>query len=355
MRRVPIAHPDAQTSRLVALRLAAILSSWRRLEGPSNRGATRPARRCPTRRSSAPAREPAEGARARSGGRGARLMDYPDPTLYAVPFFLVALAVEPALLRRARARGASVLGYEGRDTRASLGMGVVSLVFVSGINFGIYTAAAWLARWRVCDLGHGVLAWAVALVGWDLSYYWHHRAEHEIRLLWACHVNHHSSRRYNLSTALRQPWTPVAGLLFYPVWALAGVRPWMIMARRRVEPRLPVLGAHRGGRPHAAVVRGRLQHAVAPPGAPRLEPRVPRQELRRGAHRLGPVFGTFVEERAPVVYGLTKNLGSYNLWTIAFHEYGALARDVLAARGWRDRLGVLLRGPEWRPQSLPVP
>ena len=79
------------------------------------------------------------------------------------------------------------------------------------------------------DLGGGALGWTVAMVGWDFSYYWHHRIEHESRLLWACHVNHHSSRYYNLSTALRQPWTPVAAVLFYPWWALVGVEPRMIM------------------------------------------------------------------------------------------------------------------------------
>ena len=45
----------------------------------------------------------------------------------------------------------------------------------------------------------------------DFAYYWFHRAHHEIRILWACHVVHHSSRIFNFSTALRQPWTPMTG------------------------------------------------------------------------------------------------------------------------------------------------
>ena len=39
---------------------------------------------------------------------------------------------------------------------------------------------------------------------------------HEVRLLWANHVTHHSSQRYNLSTALRQPWS---GFLTFWVFA----------------------------------------------------------------------------------------------------------------------------------------
>ncbi|MBM4361569.1 MAG: sterol desaturase family protein, partial [Deltaproteobacteria bacterium] len=154
-------------------------------------------------------------------------MGYPEPTLYAVPFFLLTLWLEPRLLRTAAERGRPVLGYERRDARASLGMGLWSVFFVAGINLATFAVAGWLHERRLFDLGTGALGWVVAMVGWDLSYYLHHRAEHEIRILWACHVNHHSSRYYNLSTALRQPWTPFAAVLFYPGWALLGVEPWM--------------------------------------------------------------------------------------------------------------------------------
>ena len=40
----------------------------------------------------------------------------------------------------------------------------------------------------------------------DFTFYWHHRLSHEIRVLWAAHVNHHSSTTMNLATALRQSW-----------------------------------------------------------------------------------------------------------------------------------------------------
>jgi hypothetical protein len=58
-----------------------------------------------------------------------------------------------------------------------------------------------------------------------------------------------------------------------------------------------------------------------------------------------------VPEREPVVYGLTKNLGSFNLWTIAFHEYAAIARDLRAARSWRERWSRLFAGPGWSPPA----
>lgn len=279
-------------------------------------------------------------------------MGYPDPTLYAIPFFGLTLLIEPALLRRLERRGRRTMGYEASDRNASLGMGVGSLVFVSAINLGIFTLAGWLFRHRWADLGTGAAAWAVALVGWDFLYYWHHRVEHRSRLLWACHENHHSSRYYNLSTALRQPWTPFAGLVLYPPLALLGVAPWMIMfsgglnliyqywIHTEVVDRMP--------RWFEAVLNTPSHHRVHHGSNPEYI------DKNYGGVLIlwDRLFGTFEPERAPVVYGLTKNIETYNLFEIAFHEYVAIARDLWAARGWRDRAGILVHGPEWHAPSV---
>jgi sterol desaturase/sphingolipid hydroxylase (fatty acid hydroxylase superfamily) len=63
------------------------------------------------------------------------------------------------------------------------------------------------------------------------------------------------------------------------------------------------------------------------------------------------LFGTFEPEGAKVAYGLTKNIDTFNPWTIAFHEYAAIARDLRTAHGLRDRIGILVHGPQWRPES----
>jgi sterol desaturase/sphingolipid hydroxylase (fatty acid hydroxylase superfamily) len=63
------------------------------------------------------------------------------------------------------------------------------------------------------------------------------------------------------------------------------------------------------------------------------------------------LFGTYEREVEPVAYGLTKNIHSYNLFTIAFHEWRALARDIAATPRWRDRFGRLYHGPGWEPAA----
>jgi len=206
-------------------------------------------------------------------------------------------------------------------------------------------------RFRLTDLGTGWLGWTVAIIGWDFGYYWQHRCEHEVRLLWACHVNHHSSQHYNLSTALRQPWTPWTHVIFYPPLALLGVRPWMILTAAGIDliyqfwVHTEVIG--RLPRPIEWVFNTPSHHRVHHGSNP--------EYLDRNYGGIlivfDRLFGTFEPEAAPVRYGLTKNISTFNPFRIAFHEYAAIGRDAAAARTWRDRLGYLLREPGWAPAA----
>ncbi len=271
--------------------------------------------------------------------------DVPDPALYAAPLYVVAMVLEAWALGRQAREGRDVLGYVDRkDTLASLAMGLGSLLFVTLINAGVFTIAGWLHPHRLFDLeGAGTLGvvgtWTIALVGWDLAYYWHHRFEHEVRLLWACHVNHHSSEKYNLSTALRQPWTPWLALVMYPPLALLGVPPWMILVSGGLN-----------------LVYQFWVHTEAIGTLPRCCELVFNTPSHHRVHHgsnaayldknyagvlivWDRLFGTFQEERERVVYGLTKNLRSYHPLVIAFHEYVAIVRDLARARSLREVLG----------------
>jgi len=279
-------------------------------------------------------------------------LDYPDPTVLAIPFFLVTLIAEAwflaRYLKRREPRAATdPRGYERGDTFGSLSLALGSLLFVTFINLAIYQLAGLLYAHRLFELGSGALGYAVALIGWDFLYYWHHRAEHRVRLLWACHVNHHSSQYFNLSTALRQPWTPVAGILFYPWLALLGVQPAMIMISGGINliyqywvhteliGRLPAAAE--------AVLNTPSHHRVHHGSNP--------QYLDKNYGGIlivwDRLFGSFEREEERVVYGLTKNISSHNPFYIAFHEYAALLRDLRRAKSMRERLGRVFRGPDW--------
>ena len=67
------------------------------------------------------------------------------------------------------------------------------------------------------------------------------------------------------------------------------------------------------------------------------------------------MFGTFTAEAKRPTYGLTKPVDTYNIWRLQTHEYVAIARDVRAARGFRNRMGYLFGPPGWTATPSPAP
>ena len=182
------------------------------------------------------------------------------------------------------------------------------------------------------------------------SYYWSHRCHHVIRVLWASHVVHHSSTRFNLSTALRQTLDRVHQL---PVLRTddrarrAAVHPGDAVVGQSA---LPVLDPHRAHRPDVGLVRGGLQHAVAPPRAPRVAGLVPGPQLRRHPDHLG--------QAVPVVRA---GGGAADLRPDQEHRArttrcgsrftsGRRGARTCAVRGaWREAFGYTFRAPGWQP------
>jgi sterol desaturase/sphingolipid hydroxylase (fatty acid hydroxylase superfamily) len=274
--------------------------------------------------------------------------------LFAIPGFLLLMALEMAVVRAGEATEAR-LGYAGTDTRTSLAMGVGSLV-VNGtwrlVEVLILGAAAYLTP---LDLGHGWVAWVVALVGIDAVYYWDHRAGHEVRLLWAAHVVHHSSQRYNLSTALRQTWTGEYNVLFFLPVALLGVPVELVLAAWSLNL-LYQFWIHTEA---IDKLPRWFEWVFNTPSHHRVHHGSQAQYLDRNYGGVlivwDRLFGTFEPEGERVVYGLTKNNDTSNPLRVATHEYVALWNDLRSATCWRHRAGYLLRGPGWAPAVAQEP
>ena len=199
------------------------------------------------------------------------------------------------------------------------------------------------------DLGTGVLPWAIGMVWWDLAYYWNHRVMHEVRGMWAIHVPHHSSEHYNLSTALRQPVAGAFGVWMpYGLAARAGVRPSIIETSRALNLIYQYWI-------HTDTIRtlGSAEAVLNTPSHHRVHHGRNKRYIDRNHAGIlmiwDRMFGTFQREvpDEPVVYGLTKNVESYNLWRVSTHEYTDMFRDVARSTNWRDRLGFVLRTPGW--------
>jgi sterol desaturase/sphingolipid hydroxylase (fatty acid hydroxylase superfamily) len=240
------------------------------------------------------------------------------------------------------------VGLAFRRTHAGLAVSAVaSTALVVSTTWAAMTSGKQLFERSPLDLGTGAWACGAAVLGWDFIYYWNHRASHESRWLWAVHVVHHSSERYNLSTALRQPVAEGITLSVpYGLLALAGVRPGLIEQARGINL-IYQFWIHT-----EAIKRlSWVERVFNTPSHHRVHHGSNRQYLDRNHGSIlilwDKLFGTFEEEDEPVVYGLTRNIDSFNPVTIAGHEWLDLAEDVASAQNWHDRWSFLLRGPGW--------
>ncbi len=243
------------------------------------------------------------------------------------------------------------VGYERRDTVASLSM----LAGNIAVGFAAMTVLGKLSRFvfgrRIADLGSKPGALPAAILAWDFCYYWSHRWQHEKRIFWANHVTHHSSERYNLSTALRQPWSGFLLAWVYLPMPLVGFTPAQVAKAGQLDllyqywihteaiDRLP--------RPLEAVLNTPSHHRVHHGANP--------QYLDKNYGGIlivfDKLFGTFEPEVRRIKYGLTKNIDTFNPAKIAYHEFAEIARDVRAAKGWRNKLGHVWNRPGWSPEG----
>ena len=63
------------------------------------------------------------------------------------------------------------------------------------------------------------------------------------------------------------------------------------------------------------------------------------------------MFGTFEPERAPVVYGLRKNVDTYNPVTITLMDWRALFAKMRSADSLADALCYFFAPPGWEPHT----
>jgi sterol desaturase/sphingolipid hydroxylase (fatty acid hydroxylase superfamily) len=271
---------------------------------------------------------------------------------WAFPVFLALLALELAFLRRARREGRDVVGARREDTAASLAMGLGNVIVSAGVKGALLLGYFWLWEHRIFDLGTGIAAWVLLFFAEDFTYYWWHRASHEVRFLWAAHVNHHSSEYYNYSTALRQSYTtPFTVPLFYWWLPLVGFHPLMVLTQITISLLYQFWI-------HTELV-GRMprwfEFVFNTPSHHRVHHGTNIEYLDRNHGGIlilwDRLFGSFEPERARVRYGLTNSIHTWNPLRIAFHEWAALGRDFARATTWRDRLGALFAAPGWSPDG----
>ena len=290
-------------------------------------------------------------------------MDFTNPLVYGVPCFIAFILFE---LTYSKTHGDDDL-YEWKDLFASGFMGVGSAIL--GALFKVVFAIVLFQY--VYDLfnpeidgirrnimgydafGYAWYVWLFCMLADDFTYYWFHRANHEIRLLWAAHIVHHSSDNFNLGTAVRNGWfTILYKPLFYAWMPALGFPPEMVLVCLGIE----------------ALWQFQL-HSVYIPKLGFLEKILNTHTMHQVHHAsnieyldknhggilniFDKLFGTWkpLSDEIKVSYGVLHPPNSYNPVVILTHEFKDIWQDVRNAKKLRHAFMYVFGPPGWSPDG----
>ena len=178
--------------------------------------------------------------------------------------------------------------------------------------------------------------------------FWHyiyHRLGHEVRIFWADHSIHHSSRQYEFFTSWRlTPFTFAYKALTAIPLAMLGFGPVAFLLMAKGISFQTFIHTQRIGRLgwfdnwFCSPINHGLHHACNP------------QYIDKNYGGMTVIWdrllGTFMlPGEEPIKFGITKELGSNNPFTIWAFEFKYLLRDLFYAPGLKAKMTVLFGKP----------
>jgi len=272
--------------------------------------------------------------------------EMPNLIHYAIPFFVATVILEIILTVKVKLEE-----YSYKDSRTSIimGLGNVAInLFTKGIALSLFYLI--YNYYHLFEIPFVWWAWILLLFADDLCYYWFHRISHESRFFWASHVVHHSSQKYNLSTALRQTWSgSFYTFIFWFPLILIGFHPIMVLVQMSISliyqywihtefiDKMPKWIEAVFNTPS----HHRVHHATNP------------QYLDRNYAGIfiiwDRLFNSFELELEKPKYGLVKNIQTYNPAKIAFSEWYDMFSDFFTSKtSIINRFKYFIKPPGWK-------
>ena len=286
------------------------------------------------------------------------MQEYARILNYAIPFFLVLIALE---------YGVSMLMHKQVnrlfDTISSLSSGITNVIKdVLGLSIVIISYGWLVDHLAIYHIQSTILTYVLAFIGIDFAGYWIHRWSHEINVFWNRHIIHHSSEEFNLSCALRQSVSEIFALFTFtyipmailgiPAQVVAVVAPIQLFAQFWYHTRL----IHK---------MGWLEYILVTPSHHRVHHAINPEYMDKNYSQIfiiwDKLFGTFQPEKEeiPAVYGVTRAVHTWNPWIINYQHLWLLISDAWRTKSWLDKLKIWVMPTGWRPAdvstSFPVP
>ena len=267
--------------------------------------------------------------------------------LLTLPLFAIALIIEVIVARQSQKQL-----YNGKDTLVSLSMLIAAIIVEIFPKLLAFIAFIYLHEISPLRdvIGRQWWAWSLLFFLDDFSYYWFHRMNHEVRLLWAGHVVHHSSEYLNFGTALRQGvgerlhkfvfwlWLPLLGFDPLMIFTMVAINLfYQFWVHTELVNKLPKWFENIFNTPS----HHRVHHAS----------NIRYLDCNHAGVLIiwDKVFGTFSQEEdiEKPVYGLTTNINSYNPAYVVSHEYLSIWKDIRRAKKWSDKWKYIFYAPGW--------
>jgi sterol desaturase/sphingolipid hydroxylase (fatty acid hydroxylase superfamily) len=174
---------------------------------------------------------------------------------------------------------------------------------------------------------------ALTFIATDFLYYWFHLISHHVKVFWAFHLIHHSSKWMNFTTAYRLNWFSalITPYFFIPI-ILLGVPPLYVAISFSVNL-IYQLFLHTEAIGKIPLVEGILDT----PSAHRVHHGSNAAYIDKNFGGVlmiwDRIFGTYQEETEAVNYGITSGFVSHNPFVLVFHGFVDLVRDKMDYKG----------------------
>lgn len=258
--------------------------------------------------------------------------------------------------------------YEGKDAAASITMGVVAYF----LAFSLTKAASYMAFIWVYELfnhpdANGVYynvmgyasfgnAWYIFLICQvldDHNYYWYHRLSHTVRVLWAAHIVHHSSDKFNYGTGVRNGWVTLFYKPIFWLWLPAvGFHPHVVVTCLLIQA-LWQFQLHTQFVPYLGVfekfMNTHKQHQV------HHAQNIDYLDKNHGGYLnlFDRMYGSHgvLDENQTVRFGVVHPPKTNNPLDVLSHEYVAIWKDVKKAKKFKHALMYIFGPPGWSPDG----
>ncbi len=239
--------------------------------------------------------------------------------------------------------------YSLKDTWSSVKLMLAGFVVDGILKLFIIYLMLKVSEHSLFHFGFQWWSWGLCFVIWDFLFYLKHLAEHNVRFMWAIHINHHSSSYMNLSTALRSGVFKATYRYFFhlPVILMGFPIPMFIT--------LYGLGKLWAFFSHSRYLGkwGVFERYLITPDHHLLHHSKDEENYNKNFGETlliwDKIFGTYKKNPGHLDYGIHDHVDHANFSDVVMHEMNKIIADVKSTDNWQHKWLYTFGKPGWKP------